>query len=225
MIGVFEVSLLFQRKALKKSYDESRIDRWLGESKKIYRELRVKLPDIGGRRNKMLSFLKSSLLIMPIVMVLKREGEPIRKIGEVMYDVVALAYQRIPPIIRRISASGYFRSKKVRKWEQIAERSQSREFSGDWVVTVAETAPSLHHGYDIAECAILKFWREQGLEEFVPYLCLTDWAKWSALGINAQRTKTLANGHEKCDFRFIRSGTATVRGWPPESVPEWTGAG
>jgi hypothetical protein len=217
------MSLYFQKKVLKKHFGGSNIDKWLNESRKVYKELVTKLPNIGGRGNRMLSFLKTSLILMPVVAVLKREGLPVRKIGEVIYDLASIAYHKIPLFIRKASASSFFSTRKARKWRKIAARSQLRGFSGDWVVTTIQADSLFHHGYDITECAILKFWRAQGLEEFVPYMCLTDWAKWHAFGINARRTQTLANGHEKCDFRFIRTGSVESCGWPPESMPEWSG--
>ena len=223
MIGVFELSLRLQRKVLKRHFGVEKLDLWLGEAKRLHRQLVRELPDIGGRTNEMLPFLKTSLCLMPIVLVLKREGIPAQTIGAVIYDLAATTYLTIPAFARKALAIRFFSRRRARRWVQIAARSQRRAFAGDWVVSVVEAPPSFDYGYDITECAILKFWRQRGLGEFVPYLCLTDWAKWSAFGIHAHRTQTLANGHDHCDFRFTRDGGAIASGWPPESMPEWTG--
>jgi hypothetical protein len=62
------------------------------------------------------------------------------------------------------------------------------------------------------------------MEEFVPYLCLCDWAYWKAAGLEVKRTETLANGGKKCDYRYIKCNSEeTTSGWPPETMPEWTG--
>jgi hypothetical protein len=54
-----------------------------------------------------------------------------------------------------------------------------------------------------------------------PYLCLTDYALFGALGIELARTQTLAHGDGECDFRFTWDGEMPS-GWPPpclESLP------
>lgn len=222
-MNTFTMSIGLQKKAMLRHFDEIQVERWLKEAKIVQKGLAAQLPDIGGRKNKMRSFMNTSAIIMPIVIVLKREGIENRTIGEVIFDLATITYQMIPSFARNISASRFFSSRKILEWEKVAERSQRKEFPGDWVLTFIQTSPQFHHGYDITECAIVKYWRAQGLEDLVPYLCLTDWAKWSAFGIDAKRTMTLANGDEKCDFRFIGKGGAKHSGWPPESMPEWTG--
>jgi hypothetical protein len=221
MPGLFELSLPFQRKVLARSFDRVKVRSWIREARGAYRDLRAELPEIGGRRNKMRGFLTSSTILMPIASILKREGVDIRKIGEIIYDISALAFSKIPTFIRKAQVSRFFGAREMRKWRMIASRSKEREYGGDWVLDFVEGDYACHHGYDIAECGILKFWKSRGLEELVPYLCLTDWAKWKALGIEARRTGTLANGSASCDFRFVRAGGETPAGWPPETMPEW----
>jgi hypothetical protein len=68
-------------------------------------------------------------------------------------------------------------------------------------------------GMDYTECGIVKFLHSQGADEFTPYLCLTDYALFGALGIELKRTMTLAEGCEKCDFRFRKGESPS--GWPP----------
>ncbi len=109
------------------------------------------------------------------------------------------------------------------KWRAAAKESSLRRFPGDWVIEFVEGGEDYLFGYDMRECGIHKFWRSKGLEEFVPYLCLTDWAKWKSIGVAVERSQTIANGHEVCDFRYCRAKKACPSGWPPESNPEWTG--
>ena len=59
-----------------------------------------------------------------------------------------------------------------------------------------------------------------GHEDYVPYLCLTDYAKYKALNIQLERTKTIGNGESICDFRFCKNGSP-VEGWPPINVKEF----
>jgi hypothetical protein len=59
-----------------------------------------------------------------------------------------------------------------------------------------------------------KFLHSQGADELAPYPCLLDYALFGALGIELRRTQTLAEGGERCDFRFKKGGEAPA-GWPP----------
>jgi hypothetical protein len=64
------------------------------------------------------------------------------------------------------------------------------------------------------ECGVVKFLRSQEADELAPYLCLTDYALFGALGIGLKRTMTLAEGGVRCDFRF-KKGAEACSGWPP----------
>jgi len=51
---------------------------------------------------------------------------------------------------------------------------------------------------------VVKFFHCQGADELVPYMCRLDYAMSKAMGMGLVRTTTLAEGGEKCDFRFKR---------------------
>jgi len=68
--------------------------------------------------------------------------------------------------------------------------------------------------YDIWSLATHLFLRSQVVSELAPYLCLTDDALFGVLGIELTRTQRLANGGERCDFRFKWGGEMSS-GWPP----------
>jgi len=223
MISTFDISIYFQKKELLKHFTKSRIDGWMQEAKQIYKSLVLQIPDIGGKKNGMSSFLNQSVIIMPIVIIMKKNNIPIRKIGEVIFNITASAFSQIPMPLRWIFSARFFNKSKIQKWKKRAERSRLRKFSEDFVFDFIEGNGFFKFGYEITECAICKFWRSQGLEEFVTYLCLTDWAKWRMLGINVSRSRTLANGGKSCDFRYLGRGSNASSGWPPESVQEWTG--
>lgn len=63
----------------------------------------------------------------------------------------------------------------------------------------------------------------QGADEFTPWLCHLDHVMAQAAGYGLTRTKTLAWGCDRCDFRMIAHGT-TTSAWPPD-FPERTCGG
>lgn len=74
-------------------------------------------------------------------------------------------------------------------------------------------------GIDYLECGSCKFLRAQNAFELAPYGCAVDRTASEALGWwGLRRTMTLAEGSEKCDFRFKRGGetqVATATSSPP----------
>lgn len=66
------------------------------------------------------------------------------------------------------------------------------------------------YGVDYLECASCKFLAKQGAPELAPYLCPVDVLYSEALGWGLTRTKTLAEGADKCDFRFKKGGSTNV---------------
>ena len=66
------------------------------------------------------------------------------------------------------------------------------------------------YGIDYTECASCKFLIAQNALELAPYVCAVDKAASEMMGWGLSRTMTLAEGGEKCDFRFKKGGKTDV---------------
>jgi hypothetical protein len=66
------------------------------------------------------------------------------------------------------------------------------------------------YGVDYIECASCKFLAKHGAPELAPYLCPVDILYSKALGWGLTRTMTLAEGADKCDFRFKQGRPTNV---------------
>ena len=88
----------------------------------------------------------------------------------------------------------------MRRW---ALTSKKRLYPGDWVYEFLEgNGKDFDSGTDMLECGVLKFYQEHDMVDFVPYLCAIG-VPMSEVGKQGlHRTKTLAEGGDKCDFRF-----------------------
>lgn len=71
-------------------------------------------------------------------------------------------------------------------------------------------AASVRIGIDYIECASCKLLNEQGATELGPYVCAVDKVASEMLGWGLRRTMTLAEGGERCDFRFKKGGETHV---------------
>jgi hypothetical protein len=220
----YDKSFRMQQKILKNYFDEPRANRWLLEARHRYELLIPHIPYIGGKDNGYTKNLIYSSGIMPLVEILRDEKVPTRKIGLIIFEMAAGFYNAIPAPIRWYLRWSYFGKRRKSRLRKAVARSQFRQYPGDWVFEFVEgDGKTFVYGIMITECGLEKFWRAHGLEEYIPYLCLTDWALWRAIGIAATRTQTIANGGECCDFKYVNKGKGGPSGWPPESNPEWTG--
>jgi hypothetical protein len=145
--------------------------------------------------------------------VVLRHGGTAQDAGEVPYRYARASVDRVPrPLRRRLLGARRARAQKM------ARRSQQRRYPGDWVAEFVDGADQpFDFGVDYTECGIVKFLNNQRADELTPYLCHLDYVMWEAAGQELTRTKTLAWGCDRCDFRTTSPGTTTAT-WPPDFV-------
>jgi hypothetical protein len=79
------------------------------------------------------------------------------------------------------------------------------------VFTVVEgDGHAFRWGIDYTECGIVKYLRREGAAELAPFLCWLDYPVFAALHVRLVRTETLAQGGQRCDFRFSRGQPVRV---------------
>jgi hypothetical protein len=104
----------------------------------------------------------------------------------------------------------------IRKMQEAARNSQECKYPGDWVFEgVVGDGKQFNYEIDYTECVIMKFEDAQDAKELTPSICNTDYVISKAIRTGLRRTKTLAWGCEKCDFRHVVGGP-TLDAWPPE---------
>jgi len=184
------------------------------ESLAEFEKLIPELPYIGGDQNPLTGNLVFSASALAFYRVMKRHGRTIEEIGELLYRIMEAWIRRYPRFIRRLMGSYYMLKLSRRLSRRRALLSQERRYAGDWVFEYIEgDGETFDWGRDYVECGIVEFLHSQGADELTPYLCLTDYALFGALGIELKRTMTLAEGCQKCDFRFRKGESPS--GWPP----------
>lgn len=70
------------------------------------------------------------------------------------------------------------------------------------VITDKNETYGLGYGVDILECGICKLFTKQGYGQFSSILCEVDYITSNLAGLELVRSGTIANGAQKCDFRF-----------------------
>ena len=99
-----------------------------------------------------------------------------------------------------------------------AAASQRRRYPGDWVFRVVEgPGAGGDFGVDYTDCGIVKFFRAQGGDDILRYICPLDAPMSQALAQRLVRTTTLAEGGARCDVRYTRGGpTGVATPWDRE---------
>ncbi|MFW2340908.1 MAG: L-2-amino-thiazoline-4-carboxylic acid hydrolase, partial [Acidimicrobiia bacterium] len=183
-----------------------------------YRRLIPDVPYIGGRRNINSSNLALAPWALAAYRVVVGHGGSVEDAGEFLHRAFRAQMGRIPKALRHWIGRQRFSRLRRRKLEKAARRSQARRYPGDWVFErIDGDGTTFDFGIDYTECGIVKYFHSQGADELGPYGCDLDYVMFEAMGIGLRRTKTLAWGCDRCDFRLSKQGVTSAP-WPPEFV-------
>jgi len=191
-------------------YGDEFADVVLREAREQYEALIPEIPYIGGDENPMTRHLVRSTTSLVLYKVMKGRGKTAEEVGKVIYDAVVEFVSQLPPHPCLELSAEYVAQKKAE-----ARESQERCYPGGWVWEFVERdSEEFDYGYDFLECGTQKFYHAQGADEFLPFYCYLDFVTHRMTGWGFARSMTLAEGYEKCDFRYKKGGK-TRKAWPP----------
>jgi hypothetical protein len=180
------------------------------ETRQQYEALVPEIPYIGGDENPMTRHLVRSTTSLVRYKVMKARGKTAEEAGKVIYDAVVDSVSQMPAVPGPELSAAYVTEEKER-----ARRSQERRYSEDWVWEFMEgDGVVFDYGLDFLECGTQKLYHANGADEFLPFYCYLDFVTYRTVGWGFTRTKTLAEGYKRCNFRFKKGGK-TTKGWPP----------
>lgn len=102
------------------------------------------------------------------------------------------------------NADAYLDEKKLPGRLKWAAESKKKKYENDWVLDVLPGGEGFDLGYDYLECGICKLCRDEGRFDLAKYLCRLDFILADMMCIELRRTTTIAEGGERCDFRYSR---------------------
>jgi hypothetical protein len=182
----------------------------LREAREQHEALIPEISYIGGDENPMTRHLIRSTTSLAFYKAMKARGKPARETGKIIYDAVA---ERVSQLT--VSPARTLSPEDILSKREQARRSQEHRYPGDWVWQFVEgDGVEFDYGYDFMECGTQKLYHAQGADEFLPFYCFLDFVTSKASGWGFARTMTLAEGYQKCDFRFKKGGR-TEQEWPP----------
>ena len=178
----------------------------LEDTKNEFAAVLTELPYIGGDKNMFTFPFVSSAVALAFIRMLEKRGLTEDRIGRILNEIYDDVFRSLPGVAKMFlkwSEFSYFRQRKLKAF---AEVSQAREYSDNFVMEYVEgDGKNFDFGCNYTECAILKFYRRMGYEEYVPYLCATDMTYSRALRLGLKRSTTQYYGSNSCDFRYKKN--------------------
>ncbi len=199
------------RPFLVRRYGKSFVNSVEPVSRAEFQRLMPQLPYIGGRRNPLTFNLVSTAWFLALYRAIRDQGKEINELGPLLLDIYQAWIDTYPAWLLRLRGWWAFSPMARRRLERRSRLSKERRYPGNWVFSFI---PKNGHdfGVDYTECGIYKFCQEQNATELMPYLCSVDFIMSERMGLGLERTMTLAEGVQRCDFRFKHRGPTV---WPP----------
>jgi len=209
LFAMFDEHAQNSRPVLVRHYGEELAGALLHQAREEAERMLPQIPYIGGDDNPMTHHLLRATTSLALYRAMKAQGKSARETGRILYEAVVDAIRTLPFSPAGPPDPGFIRERK-----EEARRSQERRYPDDWVWALIEgNGRKFDYGYDFYECGVQKYYQAQGADEFLPYFCFLDFVTTRASGRVLMRTGTLAEGADRCDFRF-RSARNDDQ-WPP----------
>jgi hypothetical protein len=195
------------RDVLASRYGEDDAREMTQEIRRQYETLIPQIPYIGGKKNRLTENLIGTTSSLAVFKVLRARGETTEQIATLHQQMAETYLYSLPGwrfrLMRGVLSTRLGQVVMKTMLKRAAAASQRREYPAGFVFHFVEgNGEEYDFGIDYTECAIVKFFRAQGADEFTRYVCLFDYPHSRLSGTGLVRTMTLAEGAEKCDFRF-----------------------
>lgn len=211
LLKFFDKLMKNRKKALVSRYGADLADTIMKESRQEYESLIPQMPEMRDDDKTLERQLILCTVYLAIYKVMKRRGKTTEEIWELCDGMIKAYVSAIPRFVRWLARKRIFSKKELARQRKSAAISQKRLYPADFVFTFIEgKGKEFDWGIDFTECAMCKFYRNQNAEDFLPYICLTDKILSEAFGYGFVRTKTLAEGFDRCDFRWKKRGEIKV---------------
>jgi hypothetical protein len=182
----------------------------IGESREEYEALVPRIPFI-GRNNPLLFFFLPTPRYLAVYRALQKQGHSIEEAGHLSFQIGLAQLRSMPLLVRRLCGYLWFSTWFKNRLKKRALHSQQRDYPGNFVLDFVEgDGLEFDYGVDYSECASCKFLKSEGSLELAPYICAVDKPASELLGWGLSRTQTLAEGADKCDFRFMKGGKTQI---------------
>jgi hypothetical protein len=168
------------------------------------------LPDIGAKKP-FSEFLLFTGMYYAIYKVLMEEEITVEDVGNLIWDTGVTFMEKVPLFVARIVGGVNFSTSYIYRLQQRAQESKLSQYPGDYVYEfIPGDGVNFDYGVDYLECASVRFLNQKGTPELARYICPMDILYSQHFGWGLHRTRTLAAGDDRCDFRFKKGGMTSI---------------
>lgn len=200
------------RKLFVKAYGKDAGEAIAKETMQRFEALLPDIPYIGGDENHLTMNLYMTAAMLAMYQSLRARGESVAEAARLIYLGTSSFYSGFPSrLLLRWQGRKQFSRKRIDQRKHDAAVSQQRRYPDDWVFNIVEgDGQTFQWGMDYTECGIVKYLSRQDAPELAPYLCWIDYPVFAAMRVKLIRTETLAQGGQKCDFRFCQGQAVQI---------------
>ena len=182
----------------KKKYPSYDIKKYLKPIKKEYKAMLLRTPDL-SKDNHMAGNLKGAAYFFALAKIVPDMTPEI--MDDFVYDLMTSDFMK--KVFKKERTKGLlFSDKEQDKMYKDSLRSQKSNDEMDWRFTYEKGVDECK--YTITKCGVCALAKRENLLDYLPCMCKMDYPKYDSKGARLERTKTLANGDDCCDFHLIR---------------------
>ncbi len=200
------------RRCIAHAYGKDVAEAVVTETIQRFEVLLPEIPYIGGSENTLTENLYLSAAMLAMYQSLKARGKSVGEVAGLIYQGTASLYSGFPfHLLLRFQGRQLLTRKRIDQRKRAATISQQRLYPDDWVFEIVEgDGQTFGFGVDYTECGIVKYLAREGAPELAPYLCWLDYPMCRSMQVKLVRTETIAQGCERCNFRFSRGPAVEV---------------
>jgi len=220
---VKDLGILFKsaRRILPSYVNAREVPEIVDDIRQGFGDMLPQLPDLGGDRNLFNSSIVAGVAALAYIRVLESQGVPSTSIHDILYRIYFDAYSSLPRLLKAALRWFEFSGAHMRQLKAFARWTQENAHPENYVVHfIPGDGRNFDYGFDVTECALVKFYGRMDAQEHLPYVCVCDFAGSCALKTGLRRTTTISNGAASCDFRYGRRRDS-LSGLPLEELPEY----
>jgi len=207
-----KIAIPHYRKYIAQAYGKDVAEAVVTETLHRFEALLPAIPYIGGSENILTENLYLSAAMLAMYQSLRAREKSVEEVARLIYQGTTSLYSGLPfRFLLRWQGRNLLSQKRIDQRKRAAAISQERLYPDDWVFEIVEgDGQTFEFGVDYTECGIVKYLTREGAPELAPYLCWLDYPMCKSMRVKLVRTETIAQGCERCNFRFSRGPAVDI---------------
>ena len=202
--------LKLTKPSILKIRDEEFYKRLSLESNKLLLEIIPNIPYVGGKDNMFTIILEVNACIIALYKVMKKNGEILDNIVRIFCETTEKFFQKYPKFILKLIGWYILSRRFIKKLANLSTETRQMKYPSNWIFTVKKGNDEEYRWKTIySQCAICNFWKEQELEELLPYCCFFDVINSKYCNTGIQFESTIGEGSPLC-IASVKKGRKVI---------------